>query len=1122
MIKRYVNILVSIVAFVMLSSPVNAVEVGNKSGVMMTIDAMGNITSVSGGNNHKGKLSVNVGSVKFDATIDVNNSQQVKQMKVVTYADGLLTLGVGEVKVSFDVKSHSDYISFRVKEVEESFKGELLKLRFGIGNSQNVAIYPLDWMCGEYRPGDRSIEWPWIWGRNSENPLGSFALMLFDNDEQHDDTLLRIWANEELPHPQYGKSWDYEAAKSHLANWQRIFEDQSTMILQPVDNADLYRLADYAKSIGMKKVYLHTDSWRGEYWPIENSFTNVNRNIFPNGEVDFKKFGEYCKAQGLFLAIHTISGSIGRFDPDYARNGYHKDLATWVRGTVVEEVGKDGRVILFRPEEGSKYPRIIGHEWQGPNTSRSWIHIDVVQVGDELVKVGRFGNTTQDVWRLDGCQRGYFGSKATSHSAGTPARGLQTSYGQSFSADVDSELFKEVVSRYTQFDNNNYVSHIECDGLEIYNPKPWGTMKFQWKVCDNFDHPVTSNTSNGLPLRFQIEYWFKSSANVRANHTTGGVAGGDGVPMLLEQPNRLATTPYEILLKPSQRVAMGGSTFNLMRPIPMFGISTAVHNTYGLSGYIDETLALWRRVAKTITPEQRGTMSKNFGRFVSPFNSASNQKATNVLYRPEIIDGKLSVVPLQVMTQDRYDIKWGWGQEFGPIVPWQYAMLNEKVTIDNKCSDNEPEMLLRVMNGLSEVQSDDTTTHDEVVEESSVIDSYRIGAGQGSSNHPLSSAKQIWAAKPSSHATFRKVINVRSGRDLAAANLVLQVDGVADVYMNEHKYFSGGSAKSALSIDLGPYMREGENVLTIDVKKSSGNGALIAAIVMDLQGVSEVHTSDKSWLCSDTLGTNIRLMSFDVSKLSESKEIAQYGSDLFPRVAVKPRYTTVSLMPKGSDELVVEQNNTSSSEYVNKEPSDNWRVNAVMNRARGIAMTVVGDGSNSLLHIKLYGRGARDYMIPIDFKGAREIEIPCGEVAWSYADYGWRSETMHMDYGCVDMAAIQLARVPGKCHAKVVVTDLRIMQDTEVTITDPVIKCKGGSLKIDGSVKSGQYIWYRGGDKATLYDKNWNKVDELSVESKKFFVPKGKSELSISSKSKQPVYLQYLLVGRGEPILLEE
>ncbi len=500
-----------------------------------------------------------------------------------SYEDGVLVMSNREVEVKLRVKSVDEYITMHIIEVNESVEGSLMKLRFRAPQNEQVALFPLDWMS-DYRVGNRAIEWAWIWGRNDKNPLGSFALTLFNNDKQHDETLIKIWVDEGLPHIKVDGEWTYERAEEHLKQWQEMFEDQSTMIVQPTDNADLYHLTDYAKRLGMKKIYLHTDTWRGEYWPINHSFLHLNEKIFPNGEEDFKRYGDYCREQGLNLAIHTICGSIGRRDPDYARDGFHEDLATWVRGSLEEQIDATTKVIKFRPEAGSVYPKIMGHGWRAPNTARQWMHTNVIQIGDELIRVGKFADTSKEVWTLQNCTRAHHATTAASHAARTPSRGLYASYGQSYVADADSELMDEVIERFMSFDNRN------------------------------------------------------------------------GVPIYLDHADRRATTPYEILLKPSQRAANGGVSINLMRPIPMFGLSTSVLDSYGLSEYVEESIGLWREVYQKITPQQSRAMLKDFIDYRSPLNSARNQRATDVLHRPERVDGKLQLTPLQLVAQPRSNI----------------------------------------------------------------------------------------------------------------------------------------------------------------------------------------------------------------------------------------------------------------------------------------------------------------------------------------------------------------------------------------------------------------------------------------------------------------------------------
>ena len=72
-----------------------------------------------------------------------------------------------------------------------------------------------------------------------------------------------------------------------------------------------------------------------------------------------------------------------------------------------------------------------------------------------------------------------------------------------------------------------------------------------------------------------------------------------------------------------------------------------------------------------------------------------------------------------------------------------------------------------------------------------------------------------------------------------------------------------------------------------------------------------------------------------------------------------------------------------------------WNATADMTGRRGIGLRVTGDGSGALLLFMISGR---DYVVPIDFVGPRDVEIPNGEVAWSSAAWGWRMSTKHANY----------------------------------------------------------------------------------------------------------------------------
>jgi hypothetical protein len=56
-------------------------------------------------------------------------------------------------------------------------------------------------------------------------------------------------------------------------------------------------------------------------------------------------------------------------------------------------------------------------------------------------------------------------------------------------------------------------------------------------------------------------------------------------------------------------------------------------------------------------------------------------------------------------------------------------------------------------------------------------------------------------------------------------------------------------------------------------------------------------------------------------------------------------------------------------------------------------------------------------------------------------------------------------------------------------------------LKLTGRIETEQYIWYKGGRSAGVYDRNWNKLKELPVQKKEFVATPGMNDVSVQSVS---------------------
>jgi len=1245
---------------------------------------------------------------------------QTAHLDKIELHDNVLTASGKNYRVAFTVQPRDTYLVLRIREFEEPTPGTLMKLRFHLGPDNLFTLTRLDYMSVPHDNG-KTLEWPWIWGRpevtdrtlasgstsNNQhptpnvqagnpdldvgrwaldvgrsdsieaaipsqtqqyteadaNPLGAFAIQRVGTDEEFDENLLRMWVHDGLPHPKVEGEWTLERARAWLREWQDRFADQSCLVIGAKNRAELDTMTEWAEKLGMKRVYLHTDTWRGEYWPRNHSYLHVNTNVFPRGEQDLNEYTAALHEKGMSFAVHSTVISIGRNDPDYVRNGLHSDLARWVRGTLDRDAGKGDTTLFFRPAPGAKYPRITRHEWGGPDTMPSFMNLQLFLVGDELIEVGSVerdgtrsrptedptqksrpgaspgqrttgGDGTrsrptedatyarrpgaspghakaeegvnEDVWVLKNCRRGAWGTTRAAHPAGTNTDGMLRGYGQAFVPDSDSAPFEETIQRWADFCSRNNVDHLECDALEIHQDRPWGAAKFSWLLASHLSLPSTSNTSSGRPLPFHIEYWFRGSRKVMANHARAGVAGGASLPLYLHSDIRQATGPYEILYKPAQMVGGGGNSFNVSYPWPMFGVTPEILANHGMVPEVERLIGDWRAVLPAITSEQREAIARAYSEYRGAAGR-NNQAATDVLFRPEIVGGEKRIVPLRLVGRAGGELNWGFGQEFGPIVPRQYVRTGETLALTNANHAQEPEFVIRVMGALVEAEEENqhptsNIQHPTSKEATAIEESYATGTTTDFRVHPLNSARHIWpAAAMHEGEAMRGKVDVRYAfavPDLAAikrSRLYLQVDDEAVAFMNGKKVFSGGRYDQALFVDL-TNLRQGKNTLLIKATNYGAPGCVTAALHLGTADGTRVLASDSSWQ-----GRPVRLAQGrpENGTWGAVADLGAYGSTGWPKAKPQMSVLRRDLMPGGSTiepadghELTVLPSGQSDSfEEIPRQARDDslqdssitsnlsfrakprrrptgglpdaqhlersgnlhsgnehaaiegpaleiicrndastvathlddrpaWATLLDMSDARGIGCTVTGDGSGAVLVITIGEHHKRDYVIPIDFTGTREVQIPSGEVAWGHSKWGWRWGATKFDYSRIRTVRAGFGTVPPKTHARVTVSNIRPLRETPTWLQDFTIRVGAdGELTVPGTIPSDHYLWYRGGDSVGLYDINWNKVRDIPVRKHDFVFPTGKLTVELNANSADQLpWLETQFFTKGKPL----
>lgn len=212
--------------------------------------------------------------------------------------------------------------------------------------------------------------------------------------------------------------------------------------------------------------------------------------------------------------------------------------------------------------------------------------------------------------------------------------------------------------------------------------------------------------------------------------------------------------------------------------------------------------------------------------------------------------------------------------------------------------------------------------------------------------------------------------------------------------------------------------------------------------------------------------------------------------------------------------LLLGAGNTGSSElWAEPDRLPEWRAMFDMTGRRGIGLRVTGDGSGALLLFMISGR---DYVVPIDFTGTRNVEIPNGEVAWSLAAWGWRMGTKQTDYARQRSCRLGFGHLPPKTKASVRVESLSALAEIPARITNPIIRVGTGTLRVLGVVESGQYLHYEGGHSAALCDENWNKLCDLPVTQSDFNMPSGWAPITVQATAKASPWLEVQFMTEGE------
>ena len=622
--------------------------------------------------------------------------------------------GDGLPRVTMTMHQSESYLAFRVERLEGIPASPEYSMHFEMKLTQPVRAFELDYMTEARGGNEVKVDWRHLWNRDPENPKGGFALYQPKDEADEDETILRIWVNEGLPHPRVEGNWDLAAARAWVDQWLAEYNDQSRFYISARTPEELYAAVPYAEKAGVREVYLFTDTWRGgdlePFWTSRQLNWGINTAVFPRGEEDLRAFSEHLRARDMHLKLHWVSGGIGLRDPKYVGNAPDPRLASWGRGTLAADVGPADRTIQFRPEPGVSAPFRLpagdfGRRYTYPPALHREYDYEFMVVGDELIRVGAFEDTDQDVWRLMDCQRGAGATRRAAHETGEAVRGLISAYGQQLLPENDSSLLEEMARNYAEMLNRCGIANVEYDGLELhaYNGRSWGAFKFASLVYSHLDHPVTAGSSGGNAPPAHMEYRLNATRNAGRGRHKGNV------PILLDQPFRPASHVLDVHWGMSQTCAHGFTMYNILKPEPLFGINIDTLRGHGQTGQILETASNWKRVNQIISPEQREQMRKTMFHEEDLLGQAGHHEQSALVHVLTRGVAQWEIHPTQVLTRPgSEDVRWQDGQEHGAISPRQFVKPGESLQLVNPFVAQAPRVILRVLWGFD--SSDRTET----------------------------------------------------------------------------------------------------------------------------------------------------------------------------------------------------------------------------------------------------------------------------------------------------------------------------------------------------------------------------------------------------------------------------
>lgn len=591
-------------------------------------------------------------------------------------------------RVVFAVAERDRYLTIRLKEFYGIPKRVHLELVLDMRVPHDIVKrVALDYMTRDYRRGIGY--WPWLWYRGKDVPKGGIAIYLRRDDDDEDDTFLRIWAAEGLPHPKVKGTWDYDRARKWIEDWKNKYADISESGIQfPESEQDFYDIMPYLKKAGTRIFHIY-----GRTYADRRHHCWVNKGFFKEGRDGFRKLAERMNREGIGISIHYDFCRIPFDDPIFVGQKPRRDLQSWGDGTLVKSTDEGATTILFKPARGVELPYSTTGQGGGapnPPVVGKYHQFNMFRIGNEILKVGQFLNTEGDVWILKGCERGIGSTIAAAHQAGEGMVGLVTMFNGSFLPGLGTKLYDEMVTELADLVNYCHIDRIVYDGLNPCNfaNSNWSYRKWTADTYSQLDHPVIFASGFGAERYYgHFEYRLHSVTKM------GRRIMDLGTRIRTWHISRAASTLDEAHMRMAQAAALSLNDFEFA-----FACHYPSRNwrDHGMLGPIAQTVGLWKKASKNMTQAQRDRIKAT----LHPPGHRGYHSDIVWKLRPE---GRVfKIYPTKnPLTRKKGDVMWGCtGSEMGYVTPGQYVRTGEVLELNNPYKAQAPRFSIRIITAM--------------------------------------------------------------------------------------------------------------------------------------------------------------------------------------------------------------------------------------------------------------------------------------------------------------------------------------------------------------------------------------------------------------------------------------